>query len=185
MDGIIYKLKAKYGKVIRVPIPTKLDAKGKVAQSTDFYFRRLSIGEWMDRVFQFNLDEVLDQLPEPKEYDVKSEDKIFSYKPFSLFPSAFRDIAVWVPENKTSEDILSIITRLGIDFNIDGHRGDIIIEKTARTNAALEGHLEATADDVIVAAEMALPHRMRKQPFEEESFSVEVLRRLVRKYQDE
>ena len=48
MDGIIYKLKAKYGKVIRVPIPTKLDAKGKMEQSTDFYFRRLSIGEWMD-----------------------------------------------------------------------------------------------------------------------------------------
>jgi hypothetical protein len=30
---------------------------------------------------------------------------------------------------------------------------------------------------------MALPHRMRKQPFEEESFSAEMLRRLVRKYE--
>ncbi len=93
-----------------------------------------------------------------------------------------RDI---LPEVTTADHTLSIITRLGIDFNIDGHRGDIIIEKTARTNAALEGRKEANADDVIVAAEMALPHRMRKQPFEEESFSVEVLRRLVRKYQDE
>ncbi|MDD4308415.1 MAG: ATP-binding protein [Thermoplasmata archaeon] len=83
----------------------------------------------------------------------------------------------------TPDSVLAIITKIGIDFNIDGHRGDIIIERTARTNAAFEGRTEVTADDVILAAEMALPHRMRKQPFEEESFSAEMLRRLVRKYE--
>jgi len=85
----------------------------------------------------------------------------------------------------TPDSVLAIITKIGIDFNIDGHRGDIIIERTARTNAAFEGRTESTADDVILAAEMALPHRMRKQPFEEESFSAEMLRRLVRKYETE
>ncbi len=89
-----------------------------------------------------------------------------------------------LPTVTTPDSVLGIITRLGIDFNIDGHRGDIIIERTARTNAAYDGHPETTANDVIIAAEMALPHRMRKQPFEEESFSVEVLRRLVRKYEE-
>lgn len=90
-----------------------------------------------------------------------------------------------LPRVATPDHVLRIITRLGIDFNIDGHRGDIIIERTARTNAAYEGRMETNADDVIVAAEMALPHRMRKQPFEEESFSAEVLRKLVRKYDEE
>lgn len=89
------------------------------------------------------------------------------------------------PNVRTPDSVLAIITKIGIDFNIDGHRGDIIIERTSRTNAAYEGRTETTPDDVILAAEMALPHRMRKQPFEEESFSAEMLRRLVRKYETE
>lgn len=130
-----------------------------------------------------------------KRVEIIKRTKEFSMDPW-LFREGFKDglanlkkriVAARkkLPEVKTPDHILSIITRLGIDFNIDGHRGDIIIERTARTNAAFAGRDEATADDVIVAAEMALPHRMRKQPFEEESFSVEVLRRLVRKYQEE
>jgi magnesium chelatase subunit I len=88
-----------------------------------------------------------------------------------------------MPHVSTPDDVLAIISRIAVDFNIDGHRGDIIIERTARTNAAFEGRLETYADDVILAAEMALPHRMRKQPFEEEEFSAEMLRRLVRRYE--
>jgi len=90
-----------------------------------------------------------------------------------------------MPNVMTPDSVLAIITKIGIDFNIDGHKGDIIIERTARTNAAFERRNESTPDDVILAAEMALPHRMRKQPFEEESFSAEMLRRLVRKYETE
>jgi magnesium chelatase subunit I len=88
-----------------------------------------------------------------------------------------------LPSAGTPDSVLAIITRIGIDFNIDGHRGDIIIERTARTNAAFEGRTDTNPDDVILAAEMALPHRMRKQPFEEEEFSAEMLRRLVRRYE--
>jgi len=87
-----------------------------------------------------------------------------------------------LPNVKTTMKVITLITKLGIDFNIDGHRGDIIIERSARTNAALEGRDETTVEDVVLAAEMALPHRMRKQPFEEEAFSAEMLRKLVRKY---
>jgi len=61
-------------------------------------------------VFEFNLDKILESLPEPKEYDVKSEDILFSYKPFSLFPSVLRDIAVWVPEKHSYDEVLSMIT---------------------------------------------------------------------------
>jgi len=44
-----------------------------------------------------------------------------------------------MPKVTTPDSVLAIITKIGIDFNIDGHRGDIIIERTARTNAAFEG----------------------------------------------
>ena len=131
--------------------------------------------------------------------DIDQRVEIMKYtREFALDPVTFRDqhreelkelkdeiIAARkvMPNVITSDSVLAIITKIGIDFNIDGHRGDIIIERTSRTIAAFDGRTESTPDDVILAAEMTLPHRMRKQPFEEESFSAEMLRRLVRKYE--
>ena len=88
-----------------------------------------------------------------------------------------------LPHVTTPKNILYMITRLGVDFNLDGHRGDIIMERTAQTNAAFEGRTEVSKEDVILAADMALPHRMRRQPFEEEEFSHESLRKLVDTYE--
>lgn len=79
----------------------------------------------------------------------------------------------------TTRDNLQTIAEICIEFNVDGHRADIMIERTARTNAAFEGRDRVTSEDIVEAAEMVLPHRMRKRPFEEEEFSVEHLRRLV------
>jgi len=81
----------------------------------------------------------------------------------------------------TPERIYNLIGQLCIDFSVDGHRADIIIERAARANAAFEGRLEVTAEDVITAAEMALPHRMRRKPYEGEEFNIEALRRWVSK----
>ncbi|HUV81962.1 MAG TPA: ATP-binding protein [archaeon] len=81
----------------------------------------------------------------------------------------------------TTRDNLQTIAEICIEFNVDGHRADIMIERTARTNAAFEGRDRVTNEDIVESAEMVLPHRMRKTPFEEEEFSVEQLRRLVEK----
>ncbi len=75
-----------------------------------------------------------------------------------------------------------IITNLSVDFEVDGHRADIIMKRAARTNAAFEGREEVTKEDITIAAKMALPHRMRKGPLEENEFSVQRLKRLVRQY---
>jgi Mg-chelatase subunit ChlI len=37
--------------------------------------------------------------------------------------------------------------------------------ETARTHAALEGRVALSPIDIQIAAELALPHRMRRQPF--------------------
>ncbi len=71
------------------------------------------------------------------------------------------------------------IARIAIEFGVDGHRADIMIERTARANAAFEGRERVEAADIVAAAEMVLPHRMRKTPFDEGDYSPERLRSLV------
>ncbi len=86
----------------------------------------------------------------------------------------------------TPERIFKLIAQVCMDFNVDGHRADIIIERAARANAAFEGRMETATEDVVVAASMALPHRMKRRAFEDdEEFSEEMLRRLVDKREAE
>jgi magnesium chelatase subunit I len=87
-----------------------------------------------------------------------------------------------MPRVTTPSKLLKIIAKICLDFNVDGHRADIIIERTARSNAALENRSQTTLDDIAYAAELALPHRMRKRPFEEEVFSIDMLKQLLKKY---
>jgi magnesium chelatase subunit I len=50
---------------------------------------------------------------------------------------------------------------------VDGHRADIITLKAAKAIAAWEERTEVNDGDVETAARLALPHRMRRLPFEE------------------
>ncbi|MCA1787350.1 MAG: magnesium chelatase ATPase subunit I, partial [Desulfobacteraceae bacterium] len=54
-----------------------------------------------------------------------------------------------------------------LDVGVDGHRGDIIILKTAKTLAAYEGRTEVSLKDIETAATLALPHRVRRQPLQD------------------
>ncbi len=68
-----------------------------------------------------------------------------------------------------SESMLDLITRICSDLEVDGLRADIVMYKTAMTHAAYQGRTEVTPEDVRVAAMLALPHRRRRQPFDEAS----------------
>jgi magnesium chelatase subunit I len=50
---------------------------------------------------------------------------------------------------------------------VDGHRADIITLKAAKAVAAWNGRTEVEDGDVETAARLALPHRMRRLPFED------------------
>ncbi|MEE3850635.1 VWA domain-containing protein [Gordonia sp. LSe1-13] len=52
-------------------------------------------------------------------------------------------------------------------LEVDGLRGDIVVARTAAAHAAWRLADEVTADDVRVAVELALPHRRRRNPFDE------------------
>ncbi|WP_457573106.1 ATP-binding protein [Desulfolithobacter sp.] len=60
--------------------------------------------------------------------------------------------------------LLEEIARTCIEVGVDGHRGDIVVLKTARTLAAWQGRSAVTQEDIRQAAELALPHRIRRQP---------------------
>ncbi|MGV9673251.1 VWA domain-containing protein [Gordonia sp. NPDC003504] len=56
-------------------------------------------------------------------------------------------------------------------LQVDGLRGDIVVARTATAHAALRGATEVDAEDVRVAVELALPHRRRRNPFDESGLS--------------
>jgi magnesium chelatase subunit D len=52
-------------------------------------------------------------------------------------------------------------------FEVDGMRADLVMARTALANAAWRGATEVNEQDVRVAARFALPHRRRRDPFDE------------------
>lgn len=73
-----------------------------------------------------------------------------------------------LPQVTVSGDLLLLAARISITLGVDGHRADITLIKTAETIAALEGRTEVTREDIREASRLALPHRMRRRPFEEQ-----------------
>ncbi|WP_088312553.1 putative cobaltochelatase [Kineosporia sp. R_H_3] len=60
-------------------------------------------------------------------------------------------------------------------FDVDGMRADIVIARTALAHAAWQGREQVLAEDVAVAARLALPHRRRRTPFEEPGIDQQTL----------
>ena len=59
------------------------------------------------------------------------------------------------------------IASLCASFDVDGMRADLVLARTATAHAAWRGGSEVTEEDVRVAAELTLPHRRRRDPFDE------------------
>lgn len=72
-----------------------------------------------------------------------------------------------LPRVRVSEELLHKIAELCLSVGVDGHRADFLIARTAKTIAAYDRRMEVNKEDVEEAAEFVLPHRMRRQPFEE------------------
>ena len=70
-------------------------------------------------------------------------------------------------EVSISDKLLELVAGLAIELDVDGHRADITVIKTALTIAAYEGRREVKLSDLKQAAKLVLPHRMRRRPFEE------------------
>ena len=59
------------------------------------------------------------------------------------------------------------IAALCAAFDVDGMRADLVVARTAVAHAAWRGAATVAEEDIRVAAELALPHRRRRDPFDD------------------
>jgi magnesium chelatase subunit D len=69
---------------------------------------------------------------------------------------------VTLPDNE-----LRRIAGLCAAFDVDGMRADLVVARTAVAHAAWRGSRTVAEQDIRVAAELALPHRRRRDPFDD------------------
>lgn len=113
---------------------------------------------------------------------------------FESDPESFRD--EWLPqEDSLSARIMAArglvgevtytrmdlvtIADLTASLNVDGHRGDLVILKTARAHAAFEGRTAINEFDIARAAELALPHRIKRGPFHQVEITMDELQERI------
>jgi len=77
---------------------------------------------------------------------------------------------VVLPDNE-----LRRIAALCAAFDVDGMRADLVVARTAAAHAAWRGANTVEEQDIRVAAELALPHRRRRDPFDEPGIDREQL----------
>ena len=66
-----------------------------------------------------------------------------------------------------ADEALEKIVRVTAALELDGHRADIVMLKTARALAAFRGKAAISSDEIRDSATLALRHRMKRLPFEE------------------
>lgn len=76
---------------------------------------------------------------------------------------------------KVMDKMLELTAEITLELGVDGHRADITMIKTASTIAAYEGVKEVKREHILEAAELVLPHRMRRLPFDDAQLSASAL----------
>jgi magnesium chelatase subunit D len=82
--------------------------------------------------------------------------------------ASIRDVVL--PDNE-----LRRIAALCAAFDVDGMRADLVVARTAVAHAAWRGADAVSEEDIRVAAELALPHRRRRDPFDDPGLDPDLL----------
>ncbi len=72
-----------------------------------------------------------------------------------------------LPRIKISHENLEMIAEVTSQFKIEGHRADLVIQKTAIAHAVFNSRTHLESKDIHVAAQLALPHRLKRKPFDQ------------------
>lgn len=84
----------------------------------------------------------------------------------------------------TRRDLFTIAT-LTSNLHIDGHRADLVILKAARANAAFDGRRAINHGDILLALELAVPHRLKRGPFTDAQMSMAEVERQMDQIESE
>lgn len=67
------------------------------------------------------------------------------------------------------DDVIETTTGIAVELEVDGHRADINMVKTARALAAFRARSSIASTDLGDAARLVLPHRLRSDPFDDDA----------------
>ncbi len=84
-----------------------------------------------------------------------------------------------LPRTMLTEAVLEMAAKLAVAMETDGHRADIVMMKSARANAALEGRERVSFEDLQLAARLVLPHRLKRSPLRKTELNEEKLREIL------
>ncbi|WP_406204768.1 putative cobaltochelatase [Kitasatospora sp. NBC_01560] len=87
-----------------------------------------------------------------------------------------------LPEVELTDTALRQLTAVCAAFEVDGLRADIVMARTAVALAAWAGRTEVLEEDVRKAAQLALPHRRRRNPFDAPGLDEEQLDRTLEEH---
>jgi magnesium chelatase subunit D len=85
-----------------------------------------------------------------------------------------------LPSVALPDDELRRIAALCASFDVDGMRADLVVARAAVAHAAWRGAERVEERDVEAAARLALPHRRRRDPFDEPGIDEEQLQQALR-----
>ncbi|KAF3997051.1 putative cobaltochelatase [Glaciimonas immobilis] len=86
---------------------------------------------------------------------------------------------ILLPKVILDDALLDLISHLCCEFEVASLRADIVMHKAARALAALEGRANVTPVDIRQAAQLVLPHRRRRKPFEQSGLDQDKLDELM------
>ncbi|WP_247731023.1 VWA domain-containing protein [Halovivax limisalsi] len=107
------------------------------------------------------VDRALDRDADPTAFARAYEDETAAVE------ARIREARQRLPEVDLPAEWTRDIAELCLDADVDGHRGDIAIARTARTLAALDGRRRVIEPDLKAGARLALPHRLQSRPFDD------------------
>lgn len=73
------------------------------------------------------------------------------------------------------KDVVRAAVRIPLHLGVDGHRADLTLIKAACAYAALKGREKVTPQDVVHVSMIVMPHRMRRNPFQDSTLNTEEL----------
>ena len=71
-----------------------------------------------------------------------------------------------LPDVSVGKDALRLAADIAVAYGTQGHRADICMIKAAKAEAAFHGRTAVEKEDLKRAAQLVLPHRMRRNPLE-------------------
>lgn len=80
---------------------------------------------------------------------------------------------------EADDRLIDTAVKVALALGVDGHRADLTLVRTSLAFAALDGQNAVRREHVEKAAALALPHRMRRRPFEESRMDAGAVKALI------